>query len=163
MFGLWGIEKSTGILARGLRENIKVILLIFALMLKNIRREIAYFIFYFFALHPAHCLPPWGHRLPQSFPPSPPLLLWVRATPGYKYHTGVPSLWEARRFFSHWGQTRQPGLQTTAFGTHMKTKLHICYIFCGEAYEPQGSRLVDSVGPSAEFLSLLGRNHSILP
>jgi hypothetical protein len=62
----------------------------------------------------------------------------------------------------------QPLIQL--FGTHMKTKLHICYICAGEPrsspcihsgwwfrlWEPQSFRLVDSVGLPVEFWSPSG-------
>jgi hypothetical protein len=132
------------------------------------------------------------HFISQSLTPSqsvsPTILLWVGGdAAGYlltlvlqvSVRLGVSSPTEARQG----SPARTNHTQATAFGiaplqlfgTHMKTKLNICYICEGRPrsslclifgwwfslWEPQGSRLVDSVGLPVEFLSPLGA--AILP
>jgi hypothetical protein len=61
-----------------------------------------------FTLHPAHYRPP-GQPLPQSFLPHPlPFSSEQVRIPWVTPYPGTSSLCEARRFFSHWDQTRQP-------------------------------------------------------
>jgi hypothetical protein len=131
----------------------------------------------------------------RSLPPtillpiSPPLLFWVgEGPPVVAPNPGTSSLYKARSFLSQKAAQLEELIPCTSnsfwdnhiarlqlFRTHMKTKLHTCYLWVGRhrsslciffgrwfrLWESQGSRLVDAVVLPVEFLFLSGL--TILP
>lgn len=143
------------------------------------------FLFYFLLIHSLYLLftTPPGHLLQQYFLHSlTPSHISGWGSPGYPF-TLTSILGKARCFLSYWGQTRQHQLEECIpsrgnsfqdslfqlFRTHMKTKMHICYLCMGRhgpAYEcslVQTVRLPRvQVGLPVEFLIPTGPKSFLL-
>ena len=138
----------------------------------------------FIYLHPDHCLLLLGH--PLHSPSTTPITFSERVTPwvcpptwdikslqtqAHPLPLNLPKAAQLRERDLQAGSSFRESSHSSCWGTHVKTKLHICYIcvrgrlcsayvsslVCGSVSEDvQGFMLVDYVGLPVEFLSPSG-------